>query len=415
MLLQLNMDTSADSANLSYRWVIVATAAIAFAICQGQIVNGFSVFILPLETELGWQRGDVALVNSAGLVGLAIGGIVMGSLADRFDIRSIFYFGVLMLTTCVFLASRASTLWQLYLFYFLAGAFGSGSLVAPLLALIGSWFIVGAGLAFGVAAGVQALGQGGVPFGTAFLIEGFGWRGALVTQAAITAIVLVPLGLLVKRPPGWKPSVRGDDNDRSPIWLSPNVTLAFLSVAVFGCCTCMAVPLMHLVPLVQDAGYGASEAGSVLFTMLVVAVAGRVAFGKLADMIGPLQSWIVASLWQTVMVYSFTQIDTLYGFYFYAAIFGFGYAGVMTSVLASTAKLTAPGRAGSSMGIIMAFAFLGHGLGGYQGGLFFDLTNGYSLSYTNAAIAGAINLVVLTTLLSIIKRGPSKGAVAVER
>lgn len=409
------MRTKAEAVKLPYRWVIVATAAIAFAISQGQIVNGFSVFILPLETEFGWQRGDIALVNSAGLVGLAIGGIVMGSLADRLNIRVIYFFGVIMLASCVFLASRANELWQLYIYFFLAGAFGSGSLVAPLLALIGSWFIVGAGLAFGVAAGVQALGQGGVPYGTAFLIENLGWRGALATQAATTAIVLIPLGLLVKRPSGWKPAVRGDASDRSPIRLSTNVTLAFLSVAVVGCCTCMAVPLMHLVPLVQDAGFSSSQAGSVLFTMLIVAVVGRVAFGKLADMVGPLQSWIVASFWQTAMVFFFTRIDTMSGFYLYAAVFGFGYAGVMTSVLASTAKLTPPARAGSSMGVVMAFAFLGHGLGGYQGGFFFDLTSGYSVSYMNAALAGAINLAVLAILLAIIKSDPSRRTFAAER
>jgi MFS family permease len=398
------MKTKPDTAEIGYRWIIVATAAIAFAISQGQIVNGFSVFFFPLETEFGWQRGAVAMVNSVGLAGLSVGGIVMGTLADRIDIRKIFFGGALMLGVCVFLASRANELWQFYVLYFLAGAFGSGSLVAPLLALIGSWFVVGAGFAFGLAAAVQALGQGGVPFGTAFLIEAYGWRVALATQATITLVVLLPLGLLIKRPPGWKPAVAGDASDRSPIPLPPNVTLAFMSVAVVGCCICMAVPLMHLVPLIQDKSYGAPEAGSVLFTMLVVAIAGRVAFGKLADLIGPIQAWFAASLWQTLMVYFFVEIESLTGFYVYVAIYGFGYAGVMTGILVSTAKLTPASRTGSSMGIVMAFAFFGHGLGGYQGGLFYDLTGSYTVPFGNAALAGVFNLAVLATLFLTIRR-----------
>ena len=390
----------------AYRWVIVITSAIAFAVSQGQIVNGFAVFFIPLEAEFGWQRGAIALVNSAGLAGLSVGGIIMGTLADRMDIRRIFYFGVVVLGLCVLAASRATELWHFYVLYFLAGTFGSGALVAPLLALIGSWFVVGAGVAFGLAAAVQALGQGGVPFGTAFLIEAFGWRGALTTQALITLSLLLPLGLLVRRPPGWKPSRAGDANDRSPISLPTNVTVAWISVAVVCCCTCMAVPLMHLVPLIQDKGYGATEAGSVLFSMLVVAVVGRLVFGKLADMIGPVQAWFAASLWQTLMVAFFVQIESLTGFYIYAMIFGFGYAGVMTGVLATTSKLTPRSRAGSSMGIVMAFAFLGHGLGGYQGGLFFDVTGSYATSYGNAALAGSLNLLVLAALLFIIRRRP---------
>ena len=38
--------------------------------------------------------------------------------------------------------------------------------------------------------------------------------------------------------------------------------------------------------------------------------------------------------------------------------------------------------------MVMAFAWLGHGLGGYQGGLLFDLTGNYTFSFANGAIAG---------------------------
>ena len=47
----------------------------------------------------------------------------------------------------------------------------------------------------------------------------------------------------------------------------------------------MAVPLMHLVPLIQGTlGVGA-EAGGPLLLMLAAAVVGRVFFGRLADVI----------------------------------------------------------------------------------------------------------------------------------
>jgi len=57
------------------------------AIAMGVMVNGFSVFVVPLSTEFGWQRGSISLINVAGLIGLAVGGIVMGRIADRTTTR----------------------------------------------------------------------------------------------------------------------------------------------------------------------------------------------------------------------------------------------------------------------------------------------------------------------------------------
>jgi len=45
-----------------YRWVIVAASAM-LAISMGLMVNGISVFLIPLNEEFGWQRGSVSLIN----------------------------------------------------------------------------------------------------------------------------------------------------------------------------------------------------------------------------------------------------------------------------------------------------------------------------------------------------------------
>ncbi|WP_193178704.1 MFS transporter [Oricola nitratireducens] len=390
----------------AYRWVIVAAAAAMLAISMGLLVNGLSVFFIPLEQEFGWTRGSIALINTFGLVGLAAGGIAMGGLADRTNIRYVCLFGAVVVGVCVLAASRANALWQLYVLFFLAGAFGGGSLFAPLIALVGNWFRAGAGLAIGIASAGQAVGQGGVPFGSAYLINAFGWRGAMLGLGAISLATLVPLALLTREPPvraatgAAASSDAGDDGAPLP---TP-VIVAWLSAAVLGCCTCMSVPLMHLVPLIEGRGISAPEAGSVLFVMLLVAILGRVAFGRFADMVGAIPAYMTASLWQTLLVFGFTQINDLSSFYIFAPIYGFGYAGVMTGVLITIRSLTPASRRGISTGIILAFAWLGHGLGGYQGGLFFDITGGYTVSFANAALAGVINLVLAGTLFVTVRR-----------
>lgn len=390
-----------------YRWVIVAASAIMLAVSMGMMVNGFSVFFFPLKEEFGWQRGAVSLVNFSGLIGLAVGGIVMGRIADRTYTRLVALMGAVILGLCLLAASQANALWQFYALFFLAGLLGAGSLFAPLVANAGNWFVTGAGLAIGIVAAGQALGQGGVPYLTAILIEQMGWRGALATMGLITLGVLVPMALLIKQSPyRASTSAQGGSaaNDESPVPLSPNVVVAWMSLAVIFCCTCMSVPLMHLVPLVQDRGIALDDAGSVLFLMLLVGILGRIAFGKLADLIGAIQAYWVASLWQTVLVFAFIQMKSLSAFYLMAVVYGFGYAGVMTGLLVCVRALTPLSRRASALGIVVFFGWLGHAIGGYQGGFFFDLIGDYTVSYANAALTGVINLIIVGSLYVTINR-----------
>jgi len=392
--MQDNLRKGSDPA---YRWVILVATVPILALVMGQLVNGLSVYLGPLEAEFGWTRGDIALINSLGLAGLALGCIFMGFAADRFGVRRIVFLGIAATGAATLAASQASELWELYLLFFLAGMLGGGAIAAPLMALVGSWFTRGAGLAIGIAAAAQAIGQGGMPFSGAFLIESFGWRGSLATQGMSTLVVGLPLAWFLRSPPAAE-SGSARLSHESPTGLPNAVVVAWISVAIIFCCTTMAVPLMHLVPLAQESGLTATDASSVLFLMLLAAIAGRVAFGQIADMIGALPAWILASGWQTLLVFGFTTLDGLKEFYVYAVIYGFGYAGVMTSVLVTVRNFAAPARRASSMGIVLAFGFMGHGIGGWQGGFFYDLTGNYTWTYANAVIAGLINLVIICTL-----------------
>ena len=56
----------------AYRWTIVAASALILAVSMGTVVNGLSAFIVPMQALHGWDRGDIALINVAGLFGLAL-------------------------------------------------------------------------------------------------------------------------------------------------------------------------------------------------------------------------------------------------------------------------------------------------------------------------------------------------------
>jgi len=391
-----------------YRWVILAASSAILAVVMGQLVNGISVYLVPLEVDFGWKRGEIALINTTGLMGIALGSIVLGHFADRIGVRRIAILGVLAAGFSMLAASRANALWQLYALFFIAGAFGGGAIAAPLMALVGTWFTKGAGFAIGVAAAGQALGQGSVPFAGTFLIEALGWRNALATQSIMMLVALVPLALLLRDPPR-QSAVAASSADHRPSGLPHSVVTAWLSVAVVFCCTCMSVPLIHLIPLMQICGISAPQAGSVLFAMLLVAIVGRVAFGRVADIVGAIPAYLIASGWQTTLVFGFTLLGRLDSFLLYAAVYGFGYAGVMTTLLVTARNLIAPSRRASSMGVILAFAYIGHGIGGWQGGYLYDLTGAYTSTYAIAAFAGIVNVVIVGSLWLTMqfRRAPS--------
>ena len=397
------MAEAATQPEPGFRWIIVTAAALMLGVAMGTLVNGLSAFLVPLEDHFGWERAEVAAINSFGLIGIALGGILMGLIADRVAIRTVCLFGAASLSLALVLAAHADALWHFYALFFAAGALGGGALFAPLIAHVGRWFRTGAGLAIGIASAGQALGQGMVPYIAGYLIQVSGWSSALTILGLASAVTLIPLCFLMIDPPQVAAQASGNTDDRPLI--SPQILLPAVSLAVLGCCAGMAVPLIHLVPLIQGVCGVGAEAGGPLLLMLVAAIGGRIFFGRLADIIGPLRAWMAATAWQTALMLGFMLLGSLQSFWLFTPLYGFGYGGVMTGVLISVRALTPASRRASATGIVLAFGWFGHALGGWQGGVFFDLTGAYFWSFANATLFGLMNLVIVGAIyLSVQKR-----------
>jgi MFS family permease len=375
-------------------WFAVGSAATMLAIIMGTLVNGVAAFFLPMEISEGWARSDVAGINSFGLIGIAFGSVVMGYVADRLTMRGICLLAASVVGGCLIVASQAQSLWTLYALFFFAGALGGGTMFAPIFVYVGNWFPKTAGVAIGVAAAGQAVGQGGIPFLAGYLTETLGWRHAMLSLGCGTLAILLPLACGMRQAPA--ASVTSSSEEPQ---MQPALAVPLLSAAVFFCCTCMAVPLLHLMPLIQSFCVSGTDAGSVMFVMLLAAIGGRIAYGKLCDLIGSAHSWFIASTLQTMGVLAFTLFGSLQAFMLFALVYGFAYAGVMTSLLVTTRKLTPARNKAMWMGIVLSFAWLGHAFGGFQAALVFDLSEGYGSGFAAGAAAGASNLVLIATLI----------------
>jgi MFS family permease len=395
----MNMAAQDRFSEQPYGWMIVAVATVCLALGFGA-GGTVSVLMKPFEEDFGWFRADISMAYTAHTIGAALGGLVWGGLSDRIGARKIAIIGAVAISAGLIALKWQSDLWLLYALYFLIGALGFACLFAPLVALAGLWFNERKGLAIGIVTAGGAIGQGVVPYLARLLITEFGWRDAMLHLGVGYFVVLFPLVFLLRpAPSAVRPSDqagRSDDN----LWNMPHaVSIPWLGLAGLFCCVCMAVPLVHLVPLGIDLGCAPQTAAGLLLALMIAGVFGRLFFGWLADRIGGLPAYFLASLAQTSVVFWFTQTGNVATLFQLSVLFGFGFAGVMTCLLIC-AREAAPLRlSGSAMAMVSMAGWIGMGLGSYQAGFFYDLSANYLLSYANAAIAGIVNLLIVAALI----------------
>jgi MFS family permease len=291
--------------------------------------------------------------------------------------------------------SRQDSISEFYAYYFLFGAFGTAMATTPLYANVGFWFRLNPGLALGIAAAGGAVGQALVPYLSGLSITAYGWRATYEYLALSYLIIALPIGFLIRESP-WREGVRVEpDADVRDFPLSEIEVIVWISVAVIFCCNCMAVPIVHLVPMLTDQGNTLEYAARALLILMMAGALGRIMGGKLCDTIGVLPAYMLMSFGQTVSVMRFPHVEGTTALYLLAIFFGFTYSGVMSSILICTRMMVSARFAGRAMSITSFFGWGGMGLGGFVGGYFYDLTENYEWSFGFASAAGVVNLIVL--------------------
>jgi len=368
--------------------VAVCTAMVAMAFGA---VGTVAVFLEPLAAEFGWPRADVSAAYSVATVATGLGGIAMGYFADRMPVRRVALFGALVPGLAfIFLSGMQSTT-ELYVLHALMGLVGIGAIMAPLNSLSSQWLARNPALAIGIVSAGGAAGQGLVPYFARYLIVTEGWRQAYLHLGLLFVGVMLPLALLLRNaPPSNRPRVGGGS---SSVRL-----LALLSLAAALCCVCMGTPLVHAVTLGSDRGLAGRDAAGLLAVMMLAGMAGRIAFGRIADRAGSLPTYIAASAGQTGLAFLFPYAATGAQLYVISALFGLVFSGAMTSFLSCAREYAPAGKTGLSIGVVMFFGWIGMALGAWQGGLFYDLCGDYFTSFANASIAGVANLLILFLL-----------------
>ncbi len=389
-----------------YGWVMVFVVFLLTALSFGALAS-ISVFLKPLAADFGWGRGQTASGYTAIAFSSALFGILWGYVADRFGARYFGFVGAVVMTAALLGLSQQDSLLEFYAFYFLFGAFGNAMLGSPLYADVGFWFEKNAGLALGVTAAGGAFGQGIVPYVVGLFIEEVGWRATYSGMAWAYIALSLPVAFLIRESPRRKDARTNPDAIPHDFALSEVEVMFWISVAVIFCCNCMAIPIVHLVPLLTDQGFELGSAAQVLMVLMMAGVLGRIFGGQLGDRIGPIKGYMVMSAGQTIFVVWFPWLESSVAIYLVAIGFGFTYSGVMSSILVCTRAMVSARFAGRAMSITTFAGWFGMGLGGFLGGAFFDWSGNYVISYSYAGVMGLINLVVLMAFYRRVRAAQS--------
>jgi len=379
---------------MNFAWLMVAVCTAMVAMAFGAI-GTVAVFLEPLAAEFGWPRADVSAAYSVATVATGLGGIAMGYIADRMPVRRVALLGALVPGLAFVFLSALQTTRELYVLYALMGLAGIGAIMAPLNSLASLWLARNPGLAIGIVSAGGAVGQGLVPYFARTVIVSEGWRQAYLTLGLLFIAVMLPLALLLRDAP---PRAFGIQAGNS-IAQSRVKLLALLSLAAALCCVCMGTPLVHVVTLGSDRGLAGGDAAGLLAVLMIGGMAGRILFGRLADRVGSLQTYIASSAGQTALAFLFPYAVSGAQLYVLSALFGLVFSGAMTSFLTCAREYAPAGRTGVSIGVVMFFAWAGMALGAWQGGVFYDLCGDYFTSFANASVAGVANLLILALLL----------------
>ena len=383
-------------------WVVAIVALLTLAFSFGAPWVAV-VSLKAIAADFGSGRETPALAGSLGWVGVGVGGIVMGRIAERVGVRWTVMFGAAMV--CVGLAiSSLGQPWQLFVGHGLfIGLIGNGGINAPLYVYVSKWFDRHRGSALAlISSGVYIAGAIWPPvFERA--VAAVGWRQTMWTYGLFEVAVIVPLAAVFLRAPpeiAWRYSGKfANPGAGKVIGWSPARVYGLLCAAAFLCCMPMALPQTHLVAFCSDLGIAPSHGAAMLSVVLGSGFLSRQLWGAFSDRAGGPMTLVVCSACQAMALTAFTMTQDEIGLFTVAAFFGLGFGGLVPAYVLTLRDLFPAGEASWRVPTLLMFSGSGMAAGAWMGGFMYDWFGYYAPAFVAAIVANLLNLAIVMVLL----------------
>lgn len=266
-------------------------ASIGAMLMAGSTFQAFGLFVHPVSREFGLTRAaaNSGMVMFFFCIGLS--SVVIGRLLSRYAARSVMMAGIWLFVVGYVIIASATIPWVALVGIALAalGSNAAGGLAAATMAA--RWFkrfraraitIVGIATSAGAVVVVPYL---------SYLLATFGWRTALLTQAAVVAIVLTPFALLMVKDPPWLQK-RSDKIEKAPSttpWTFRELakTPSFWLLA-FGAGLLIGIDqalVATIVPHALDRGFALAQATLLMSVLAISTTTSKLCIAAIADRI----------------------------------------------------------------------------------------------------------------------------------
>jgi len=413
---QLSSPPSAEPGKLFYGHVIVASAFVIQGLNWG-IYNTFGVFFNSFLTDFGWLRATIAGAASLNFLLNGLFNIAIGGLTDRFGPRRMMTVCGLFLGTGLFLMSRVTAVWQLYLFYGVFGAIGMCGADIILLSTVARWFVRRRGAATGIIKVGSGTGIMILPLLASRLIETYGWRTTYMILGGVSLIVIVSLSQFFRRDPAEMDLVpygsQGSDEGTAATaeegfsigsaFSTPQfwtVCLVYFSI-VFNAYTVMTHTIQHAI----DLGIAAMSAASVISIIGGASIIGRLAGGVMADRLGNRKAMMICFVILIVSLCWLQTAGNLWMLYIFAGVYSFSHGGFFSIISPMVAGIFGTRSHGLILGIVICFGTGGGALSAVLAGHIYDITGSYRVAFLVMLCVALIGLAA-TASLKPIGRSP---------
>ncbi|XP_048339022.1 monocarboxylate transporter 13-like, partial [Sphaerodactylus townsendi] len=349
-------------------------------------------------------------------------GPLSSALGAQYGERPVVIVGGFLSGLGLFLASFATSLAQLYLFIGLLTGIGGALIFPPSMALVAQYFKRRRALANALV--FSGSGIASLAFSPLFqfLVDFYGWRGALLIVSGM-AFNLVVCGALLRPLPLPKNSA-----SMAPEWQGRCSRLASLfglsllcqRAFVIFCGSSVVIiagyfmPFVHLVPYARERGFDEYQAAFLLSAVGIADIAGRIVAGWLAHC-GPLHLVHHLTLWTLLtgvilllmpLGYDYTLMMTL------SVCYGFLSSAVIPLKFSTLVEIVGTDQIMGAIGLSHLMESFGALSGPPLSGWIRDATGSYRASFLAAGsivIAGALVLLALPNYFSPLKKQSEEG------
>lgn len=193
------MTARTSTRQIYYGWRIAGALAVTETVSWGILFYAFSVFLVPMQDELGWSLTVLTGAYSLALLCSGLVAPLVGRWIDRHGPRLLMTAGSILGVAGVLSWSRVDSVAMYYITWAAIGIAMAATLYDPAFTTLIRWFERDRGraiLVVTIAAGFASTIF--LPL-SSILVERFEWRPALVVLAGILAISTIPLHALVLR------------------------------------------------------------------------------------------------------------------------------------------------------------------------------------------------------------------------